>query len=52
MNETVHDAIETLTETEKCIVYRLFFENKPGRILAKELGVTEMAISIRKHSLF
>jgi len=51
MNEIVHYAIETLTTTEKHIVYGLFFENKPGRIVAKELGVTEMAICKRKRNI-
>ena len=51
MIEVVRDAITTLTEDEKQIINGLFFENKPGKMIAKELGVSEMTISKRKHAI-
>ena len=51
MIEKMRDAVTMLTETEKQIIYGLFFENKTGKIIAEELGVSEMTISRRKRDI-
>ena len=51
MIEILREALKTLTEAEKQIIYGLFFENKSGKKIAEELGVSEMTISKRKHAI-
>ena len=51
MIEKVRDALNILSETEIKIVYGLFFEDKTGKVIAKDLNVSEMAISKRKHTI-
>lgn len=51
MIEKVHEALSILSETETQIVYGLFFEGKTGKVIAKDLNVSEMAISKRKQTI-
>lgn len=51
MIEKVREALNILSETETKIVYGLFFEGKTGKVIAKDLNVSEMAISKRKHTI-
>ena len=51
MIEIVREAIKTLTEDEKQIIFGLFFENKTGKMVADRLGLSEMAISKKKREI-
>lgn len=51
MIEKVREALGILSETETKIVYGLFFEGKTGKLIAKDLNVSEMAISKRKRTI-
>lgn len=51
MIEKVREALKTLSETEIKIIYGLFYEGKTGKMIAKELNVSEMAISKRKRTI-
>ena len=49
--ETLREAVMTLTDTEKHIIYGLFFQGKTAKRISKELGVTVQAIYQRKHNI-
>lgn len=51
MIEKVREALGILSETETKIVYGSFFEGKTGKSIAKDLNVSEMAISKRKRTI-
>lgn len=51
MIEKMREALNILSETETKIIYGLFFEGKTGKVIAKDLNVSEMAISKRKQTI-
>lgn len=49
--DTLREAVMTLTDTEKHIIYGLFFQGKTAKRISKELGVSVQAIYQRKHNI-
>lgn len=49
--DKLRDAITTLNDTEKHIIYGLFFEDKTAKKISQELGVNEMTISRKKREI-
>ena len=49
--DKLRDAVMTLNDTEKHIIYGLFFEDKTAKKISQELGVNEMAISRKKREI-
>lgn len=49
--EEMRDALATLTDTEKQIIYGLFFEDKTAKRIARELGISVTAICKRKRNI-
>ena len=47
----MRDAVMTLSDTEKHIIYGLFFEDKTAKKIAEELGVSVAAICKRKRNI-
>lgn len=47
----VRNALATLNESEKQIIYGFFYEGKLGKEIASEMGVSEMSISKRKRNI-
>lgn len=51
MIEKLPEAVATLTEEEKELVYQLYFNHKSERQLALETGVSNVAINKRKNKV-
>ena len=49
--DKLRDAVMTLDDMEKYIIYGLFFEDKTAKKISQELGVNEMAISRKKREI-
>lgn len=49
--DKLRDAVMTLDDMEKHIIYGLFFEDKTAKKISQELGVNEMAISRKKREI-
>lgn len=51
MIEKLPEAVATLTEDEKELVYQLYFNHKSERQLALEFGVSNVAVNKRKNNV-
>ena len=49
--DTLYEAVMTLTDTEKHIIYGLFFQGKTVKRISKDLGVSVQAIYQRKNNI-
>lgn len=49
--DKLRDAVMTLSDIEKHIIYGLFFQGKTAKRISKELGVSVQAIYQRKHNI-
>ena len=49
--EKLPEAVATLTEEEKELVYQLYFNHKSERQLALETGISNVAINKRKNKV-
>ncbi len=49
--DKLHDAMMTLSDTEKHIIFGLFFEDKTAKRISEELDVNEMAVSRMKYKI-
>ena len=49
--DKLRDALMTLSDTEKHIIFGLFFEDKTAKRISEELGVNEMAVSRMKYKI-
>lgn len=49
--DKLRDAVMTLSDTEKHIIFGLFFEDKTAKRISEELGVNEMAVSRMKYKI-
>ena len=49
--DLIADAVAALPEPSRRLIQRLFFEEKPEREVAAELGISQPAVSQRKHAI-
>ena len=49
--DKLRDAVMRLSDTEKHIIFGLFFEDKTAKRISEELGVNEMAVSRMKYKI-
>lgn len=51
MYEELHKAISTLSKEQQWLIYEVYFKGRPQVEIAKELGVSKMAVTLRLQTI-